>query len=133
MRSTRSSDSEWGWIRSPRCLVSLAGLLLVLALACAVAFPVDTRARGILALIAMLTLPGTAIVGRLPITDPLTAGATAVGLSLTVETAAVLAMIWTGWWYPDAAAIALGSGACLVFLRDLGRERRATAREELHP
>jgi hypothetical protein len=116
-RPTRLANGLW---EGPnRRLISLTGLLLTLLLACLIGLSVGAPARGIVAFAVLLTVPGAAILTRMRDIDPLVALLSAVILSLTVETAVALIMIWTGWWYPAAAAAALLAGSCAVFVHDL--------------
>jgi hypothetical protein len=102
-----------------RHAVSLIGLALALCLACLVVLPAPVAARAIVGFTVLFTLPGAAILTRVRIADPLAALATAIALSLSVDTAVALLMIWTGWWRPGAAAAVLLTTACGLFILDL--------------
>lgn len=95
--------------------VGLAGLGLALLLTCLVIASVSPVARAIVAFLLLLALPGAAVVAVVGIRTPLTAIAVAVVFSLTLETAVALAMIWTGWWYPGAAAVGIIAVSCAIF------------------
>ena len=103
---------------------SLLGLELAAVIAAGVA-PAPVRALLILA--AMVALPGGAITLRLRLGDALTALALTVALGLTADVFAGLAMVWTGWWHPVAAAAVLG-GASTASILPLVRGRLPVAR-----
>lgn len=106
--------------RSAALDLGLVGLLV----AAAVVVLADLHPVRPFVLVAAATLvPGGAIVTRLRTGDGLTDLALAIGLSLAVEIAASLALTWTGWWHPAAAALALGAVSLWLLASDLRRER----------
>jgi uncharacterized membrane protein len=116
--ATRTDD------RATRANLELAALMLI-ALACAANVFVPTgTARTIVTLLAALVVPGAAVMVRLPISDAAQGVALVTGLSLTVEIAVTLAMAWSGWWHPVAAAAALAGATAVVLAADLVRESR---------
>jgi hypothetical protein len=91
-------------------------------------------ARLVLVFVAACLLPGAALLTRLSVQSTLERCALAVGLSLCVEAAGSLAMIWTGWWHPDAWALALVVASCALIAVDLAATlRAAVARGEVAP
>jgi uncharacterized membrane protein len=120
------------WLGDPRRCVAADCLLLSLAAAtiavCLLA--PDSIARLLLVLAAACLVPGSALLTRLPVEDPLEAFGLAVGLGFTIEAIGTLAMVWTGWWHPLEWAIVLVTAACGMFLLDL-RRVAVTSREAL--
>jgi uncharacterized membrane protein len=110
--------------RAARAQLELAALALI-AVACVVnlVLPAGTG-RTIVTLLAALTVPGAAVMIRMPISDPVQGVALVAGLSLAVEVAVTLVMAWTGWWHPVAAAAALAGVTAAVLCADLVREMR---------
>jgi hypothetical protein len=70
-------------------------------------------------------LPGAALLTRLRIQSTLERCALAVGLSLCIEAAGSLVMVWTGWWHPDGWALALVLASCAPIGVDLAANVRA--------
>jgi hypothetical protein len=81
--------------------------------------------RLVLVFVAACLLPGGALLTRVSVQSTLERCALAVGLSLCVEAAGSLAMIWTGWWHPDAWALALVVVSCALIAVDLAASLRA--------
>jgi hypothetical protein len=102
-----------------RRLLSAAGVALTLLLAVFVALSVDGAPRAIVAFAAMFLVPGAAITTAMPRIDPLTAVLASVVLSLAVDTAIALVLVWTGWWYPGAVVAVVLAGSCAVLIRDM--------------
>jgi hypothetical protein len=99
-------------------VISAAGLAACLLLTSLVLLHGDVRVHAFVAFAVLFTVPGAALLVRSRFAGPLTA-ANVLALSVAVETAIALTMIWTGWWHPEAAAVALGLGSCALFLDDL--------------
>ena len=70
-------------------------------------------------------LPGAALLTRLSVQDGLERVALAVALSLCIEAAGALAMVWTRFWHPFGWAILLVLAASVVLTLDLARNLRA--------
>jgi hypothetical protein len=102
------------WLGDPRrCLTADSALLALAALtAAACLMHASGGARPVLVALGAGLIPGAAVLTRLPAQDPLDAIALAVALSLCIEAAGALVMIWTGWWHPVGWALALSATAC---------------------
>jgi uncharacterized membrane protein len=110
--------------RATRAHLELA-VLGVIAAACLMNVFMSAGAeRTIITLLASLTVPGAALMIRLPVSDLAQGMALVVGLSLTAEVVVTLAMAWTGWWHPVAAAAALAGLTAAVLVADLVRNVR---------
>lgn len=97
-------------------------LLLTLAVAVACAGQVNTTARLLLLLLAACLVPGGALLTVLPVADLLLWCSLAVALSLAIEAAGTLAMIWSGFWHPVAWALVLAALAAGALGLDLWRK-----------
>ncbi len=111
--------------RSTRVSLEIFVLALIAAACLMNIFMAAGAGRTIITLLASLGGPGAALMIRMPVSDPAQRVALVVGLSLTVEVAATLAMAWTGWWHPVAAAAALAAVTSAVLVADLARAVRA--------
>jgi uncharacterized membrane protein len=110
--------------RAARAQLELAALALI-AVACLVNLGVGAgTGRTIVTLLAALTVPGAAVMIRVPISDLVQGAALVAGLSLAVEVAVTLVMAWTGWWHPVAAAATLAGVTAAVLAADLVRGMR---------
>jgi hypothetical protein len=99
-----------------------AALLALIALSAVTAGVGAHGAPRLLPLLAAASLvPGGAAITLLPVRDPLVALALAIGLSLAIEAAGTLAMIWTGYWHPAGWAILLACAAGVLLAVDLRR------------
>jgi hypothetical protein len=98
--------------------VALLGLCGLAALAIAGALG---PARPVVVLLAALLVPGGAMLTLLEVSEPLSAAALAVGLSLALEIAGSLAIVWTTFWHPVVLALALGAASVALLVRDLVR------------
>ncbi len=79
---------------------------------------------------AVIFLPGSAIMSRIPVDDVGAYVGLAVALSLAVGVSGATVMTWFGWWHPMllGALIAAASCAALVLdLRAISRERSASS------
>jgi hypothetical protein len=88
--------------------LSLVALELVAVLS---AFVAPAPVRALLILAAAVALPGAAITVRLNLGDALTTIGLTVALGLTVDVLVALAMVWTGWFHPVAAAVVVGAAS----------------------
>jgi hypothetical protein len=70
--------------------------------------------RLVLVFVTATLLPGAALLTRLGFDDALERCALAVGLSLGIEAAGSLAMVWTGWWHPEGWALVLVLCSCVL-------------------
>ena len=94
-----------------------AGLLVLVAVAVPlVVLGGDSPVRALVVLAATLVVPGGAVLTLLPVSRLPEWLGLAVALSLAVEVAGALVLIWTQWWRPDVLALVLAvlSGAALV-------------------
>ncbi len=78
-------------------------------------------ARPVVVLLAALFVPGGAALTLLDVSEPLSAAALAVGLSLALEIAGSLAIVWTTYWHPVVLALVLGAASVALLSRDLAR------------
>jgi hypothetical protein len=69
--------------------------------------------------------PGGAVLRLLPEDNFTSSVAVAVSLSLSIEIAGSLLMVWTGWWHPLVFATVVGGLAVGVLVIDLSRQRGA--------
>ena len=97
-------------------LVVLVALVAVLALA-----SLEHPLRTLAAFLAAALVPGAAVLSRAPVDDLLTWVGLSVALSLAIETACSLAMVWLGLWSPLALAAILGTGSVLALLGSVRR------------
>jgi hypothetical protein len=103
-----------------------AGLAALIAAAVAVALvPVPSAARIAVTFVAACLVPGGALIRYLRFDFGASWLAMATALSLAVNTLASLALVWTGWWHPALAAIALGAISALIIVFDWTRHRGA--------
>ena len=99
-------------------LVDLALLALAAAAATAIAASIEP-VRPFLALAAAAVVPGGALLTRLRVDDALTAVSLAIGLSLAIDIAASLALVWTGWWQPELLAFVIGGLSAALLIEDI--------------
>jgi hypothetical protein len=120
---TESTSASRAWLRDPRGSALADGLLLfLLGLTTAVCLAGSTGLeRPLLVLASVCLVPGCAILTVLRVKDPLEGVMLAAVLGISILTAATLPMIWTGWWHPTEAAVAIAVGAALLLLLDLFR------------
>ncbi len=78
-------------------------------------------ARPFVVLLAALFVPGGAALTLLEVSEPLSAAALAIGLSLALEIAGSLAIVWTTFWHPVVLALVLGAASVALLTRDLAR------------
>ncbi len=106
--------------------VALIGLLAAAAAVTLVPAPVPVRLVVLLA--AACLVPGGALVRYIGV-DPGVAGiAMAASLGLAFETAASLALVWTGWWHPEVLAVGVAAASALLIVIDRSRRRLAPPR-----
>lgn len=109
---------------TPVVLRSCAMLAVTSAAALAVAVDWDSPIRTALVLGFLLFVPGLALAALLGVEDPLHRWALATGVSLAVETAAGLGLLYAGWFSVDRvlAVVATITEAVLAvtFVRALG-------------
>ena len=96
-----------------------AGLLAIVACAALSIVASLDVVRPFAVLAAFCLVPGGAILTRLSVDDPVTGVALAFGLSLTLDVAASLVLVWTGWWHPELLAIVIGAASAVLLLDDL--------------
>lgn len=108
--------------RRRRILVD-AALLGLLALAAAAVATDAAVLRPIAVLLALLLVPGGALVTRLGAGDPASAVGLAVALSLAAETLLATLLAVTGLWEPWVLAAVLGGPAAAVLALDLRAAR----------
>ena len=108
---------------SRRSRVVLDATLLGLASLAAVfviAFP-DSPARPLCVFVAAIFVPGGAILTRLKVRDPAAFVGLAIALSLALETAISLALVWSRWFEPNVLGLALLAIALPLIAIDLIR------------
>lgn len=98
-----------------------AGLLALLVLAAAAVAADVPVLRPVSVLLAMLLVPGGALLTRLRVDDPASAAGIAVGLSIAVDTVLAAAMAAAHTWSPWALAGGLALPATLLLTLDLQR------------
>jgi hypothetical protein len=117
---------------NPRVVFDLA-LLGLVALGVAATTVGGGVPRALIVLIAMLVVPGGAVIARLGPREPLAAAALTVAISLGIDTAASMATVWAGIWDPIAIAVVIGVGSAGVIIDDLRRLRATVAPIVLDP
>jgi hypothetical protein len=108
------SDLRW------RARIDVA-LLVLCGLAALAIVGALGPARPVVVLLAALFVPGGAALTLLDVSEPLSAAALAVGLSLSLEIAGSLAIVWTTYWHPVVLALVLGAASVALLARDLAR------------
>lgn len=99
-----------------RVLVDSSLLVLAAAAVLATVLPIP-EVRPFLVIAAALVLPGAAIVTRLRVQEPIATAALIISLSLAVDTAGALLLVWTGSFHPGAlAADIVGASSALIFI-----------------
>jgi len=105
---------------TPHQQVVIDAVLLVLtAAAVAIALLSDGLPRAALVLAAAISVPGWAVLTRLPRLDLLTSAALAVVISIAIEICGSLVFGWAHWWHPWVLAVVLVAGSASVIARDL--------------
>jgi hypothetical protein len=105
-------------------LAEAALLVLAAASAALCLSGTESVARPLILLCAATLVPGGAILTLLPARNALEAVGLAVVLGGSLLTTVALAMIWTGFWHPTAAAAAVGALAAALLIVDLARRIR---------
>jgi glycosyltransferase involved in cell wall biosynthesis len=101
-----------------------AGLVALIAAAVAVALaPAPAGIRIAVMLVAACLVPGGALVRYLQLEFGASWVAIAAAVSLALEVAGSLALVWTGWWHPEVLAIGLAAVSALVIVVDWSRPR----------
>ncbi len=113
-----------------RLLFDLLLLLLAAAATTLVLTTADGPARGVVVFLAAISLPGAAILTRIPTPAPLPAIGLGIALSLAIETLASLILVWTGWYEPGVLGAVIGGVSVLVLVLD-ARRQLALVREPL--
>ena len=100
--------------------IDIGVIILTVTAAAAAAIDVGSPVRGLVVFAAFLLVPGWALVSLLDSGPPAAMLALAIGLSLAVDVAASLLLVWTG-HFDDTltAAAVLGALALLPVIRDL--------------
>ncbi|MDX6715105.1 MAG: hypothetical protein QOH30_1663 [Baekduia sp.] len=114
-----------------RTRAALGGSLLGLAVVAVVfvtALP-DSPARPLCVFLAAIFVPGGAILTRLKVREPAALVGLAIALSLAIETAISLVLVWTKWFEPDALGIAVLAISVPLLATDLLRLRTYDAAE----
>jgi hypothetical protein len=110
---------------TPRNWATTALVASLAALVAAFALP-PGPVRAIVTIGFLLVFPGMAIVRLLGVPGTLTQLVLAVALSVAVETAATLVMVYTHAWSPDVLLVILCAGCCLAALAETRRAGVAT-------
>jgi hypothetical protein len=116
---------------SRRSRAALDGALLALAALATVlvaAFP-DSPARPLCVFLAAIFVPGGAVLTRLRVRDPAAFAGLAIAISLAIETAISLVLVWTRWFEPDALGFALLAIALPLLTIDLLRLQTDESRD----
>lgn len=93
--------------RQSRVVLDAALLgLVALAAIFVIAFP-DSPARPLCVFAAAIFVPGSAVLTRLKVRDPAAFAGLAIALSLALETAISLALVWSRWFEPNILGLAL--------------------------
>lgn len=109
-------------MESARQRIAFDGALLALLSLAAVAVVGDVPLlRPVSVLLAMLLVPGGALLTRLRVDDPASATGIAIGLSVAVEIVLAAAMAALHLWHPWALAAGLAAPATLLLAVDLQR------------
>lgn len=99
-------------------------VLLGLLGAAALAVLADLQpVRPFVLLVAACLVPGGAILTRLRTGEAITDLALAIGLSLGVEVAGSLVLVWAHWWHPAVLAVTLAVGSMVLLSTDLRLRR----------
>jgi hypothetical protein len=118
--------------RDPRVVLD-AGLLALLAVAVAAAVTDLAVVRPLAVLLALLLVPGGAVLTRLTVDDPAGAAAMAIGLSLAIETLVAAALAAAHVWQPWLLAAGVGGPAAAALALDLWRHRHALPARRASP
>jgi hypothetical protein len=102
-----------------------AGLLALLAAAAAAVAADLAVVRPVAVVLALLLVPGGAVLTRLPVGDPAGTAAMAIGLSLAIETLLAAGLAAAHVWQPWLLAAGVGVPAAAALALDLWRHRRA--------
>jgi hypothetical protein len=87
-----------------------------------------TGVRAVVVLLAGLLVPGGSVGAALRFGTMLEALAVIAGLSLAIDVAISLAMVWLGWWHPSLVFAGLWLVCAALLAADFAR-RRARVRE----
>jgi hypothetical protein len=95
-------------------------LLLALAVTATALILVDPpgAARPVVVFLAAISLPGAAILTRVPAPAPLPAIGLTIALSLAIDTLGSLILVWTGWFEPGVLGGVIGGVAFLAIAVD---------------
>jgi uncharacterized membrane protein len=114
-------------LTSRRARIAVDGVLLALIAVAALAVAADVPLlRPVTVLLALLLVPGGALLTRWRVADVVTAAGLAVGLSLALEIMLAAALARAHVWEPMAMAAAFAVAATILLVLDL---YRATADE----
>jgi hypothetical protein len=95
----------------------LLGLGCLAVTLCLLNASAPLRALGLL--VAACLVPGGAMLTFLQVDGVTSLLAIAVSLSLSVEIAGSLAMVWTHWWHPIGFAVLIGTLAAILLIVDV--------------
>ncbi len=99
-----------------RSRAHLALVVLVAGVAALALASLEHPVRTLAAFLAAALVPGAAVLSRAPVDDVLAWLGLSVALSLAIETACSLAMVWLGLWSPLGLAAILGTGSVVALL-----------------
>lgn len=71
---------------------------------------------------AMLLVPGGALLTRIHLANPAEWVGLAIALSLALETAGCLAMVWSGWWHPEILAVVVAAVSAALIVTDMAKK-----------
>jgi uncharacterized membrane protein len=109
-------------VRGTRAVIQVIIPLLALEAATMVLADIDSPARSAVSLLFLLFCPGFVVVQFLRLDDPLTEWTLTVALSIAIDTAVALVLLYAGGWSPRFAVV--GIAACTVFLNGVAIWRR---------
>ncbi len=104
-----------------RFRLHLALLVLLAVAAVLTAASWDHPIRLLAAVLVAALVPGGALLARAPVDDVVAWLGLAVGLSLAVDAALSLGLVWLDHWNPQALAAALGAVSATLLLSNLRR------------
>lgn len=117
-------DRAESWLNGSRRLAFDLVLLWLCALGALAVAGLLGPARPFVVLVAALSVPGGAVLTRLNVDNTLTAVAITIGLSLGLDIAGSLALVWSTYWHPVVLAHLLGAGSAILLVWDILRLSR---------
>lgn len=120
--------------RTPLGAAEIVAAVFGLVAALLVALDTPGVVRTVIVLVALLALPGWAVVRRFPRVEPGARVALTVVGGIALMTIVALGMVWTGFWHPRIAAVVILVAASLAIgLRPLDRPDRDPGEADAEP